>query len=105
MTRTRSEIDEIFAAPPKKKIKTTPPTKSQHPAAETILDPSKKQPGQQRRREKKHAKADNDGFKDSRGSAPRRKTVDGYAIYKEDELGISTTGGGDHLIQPLLALF
>jgi hypothetical protein len=31
---------------------------------------------------------------------PGRKTVDGYNIYKEDELGISATGGGDHLIHP-----
>ncbi|KAF8559220.1 DUF1764-domain-containing protein [Imleria badia] len=86
---SRSEIDDIFAAP-KKKIKTSPKTESHHP--ETILDPSKKQPepAQKRRREKK---ADNDRFKDSRGFAPRRKTVDGFNIYKEDELGISTTGG------------
>ena len=50
-------------------------------------------------------------FKDSRGNGPRtcepsstflytechstgRKTEEGFAIYKEDELGISNTGGG-----------
>ena len=38
-------------------------------------------------------------------SPPGRKTVDGFNIYKEDELGIFTTGGGVHLIQSLLALF
>ncbi|KAH7883724.1 DUF1764-domain-containing protein [Phlebopus sp. FC_14] len=32
-------------------------------------------------------------FRDSRGTAPRRKTDDGYSIYKEDELGISSAGG------------
>ena len=37
-------------------------------------------------------------------SPPGRKTVDGFNIYKEDELGISTTGGGDHLVQSLLVL-
>ncbi|KAG8219928.1 hypothetical protein J3R82DRAFT_926 [Butyriboletus roseoflavus] len=116
-----SEIDDIFAAPPKKKTKTSPSeqqqkisTKTHHP--EPILDPSKKQLPKKRRREN----PDNDRFKDSRGSAPRasllslssscqmppgRKTVDGYNIYKEDELGISTTGGGHHLTQSLLTLF
>lgn len=114
LSMARSEIDDIFA-PPKKKIKTSPSQLPHQP--ETILDPSKKQAPQKRprRREKTHTKADNDRFKDSRGSAPRasllsfssivpispgRKTTDGYNIYKEDELGISTTGGGDHLVHP-----
>ncbi|KAG2044686.1 hypothetical protein BDR03DRAFT_906881 [Suillus americanus] len=38
-------------------------------------------------------KEDEHRFKDSRGSGPRRKTDDGLNIYKEDELGISNTGG------------
>ena len=112
---SRSEIDDIFAAsaPPKKKTKTS---LSQQQKTPTIPDPSKRQAPHKRRREKKHAKGDHDRFNDSRGSAPRasllshlpssqsppgRKTVDGYSIYKEDELGISTTGGGDHLIRSL----
>ncbi|KAI0732289.1 DUF1764-domain-containing protein [Fomitopsis betulina] len=36
-------------------------------------------------------------FKDSRGTGPRRKTEEGFAIYKEDELGISDTGGNTSL--------
>ncbi|KAG9314492.1 hypothetical protein JVU11DRAFT_5289 [Chiua virens] len=113
----RSEIDDIFAGsvpPPKKKFKTSSseqkkvPSKSRQP--ETVLDSSKKPVSQTRRRQKKHTKADDLRFTDSRGSAPRvslfslspmssssskgRKTVDGYNIYKEDELAISTAGGG-----------
>ncbi|EPT04223.1 hypothetical protein FOMPIDRAFT_1021927 [Fomitopsis schrenkii] len=36
-------------------------------------------------------------FRDSRGNGPRRKTEEGFAIYKEDELGISDTGGNTPL--------
>lgn len=63
---------------------------------------------------KKRGKVDKEDearFKDSRGNGPRacdppsmflyiechfagRKTEEGFAIYKEDELGISNTGGG-----------
>ncbi|KAI0793399.1 hypothetical protein C8Q75DRAFT_750060 [Abortiporus biennis] len=32
-------------------------------------------------------------FKDSRGTGPRRKTEEGFSIYKEDELGITGQGG------------
>ncbi|KAF8518710.1 hypothetical protein BU17DRAFT_48353 [Hysterangium stoloniferum] len=32
-------------------------------------------------------------FRDSRGTGPRRKTEDGFSIYKEDELGIGDEGG------------
>ncbi|KAI1797770.1 hypothetical protein LXA43DRAFT_1056818 [Ganoderma leucocontextum] len=35
-----------------------------------------------------------DRFKDSRGAGPRCKTEEGFAIYKEDELGITDQGGG-----------
>ncbi|KAG8855511.1 hypothetical protein FRB96_007015 [Tulasnella sp. 330] len=33
-------------------------------------------------------------FADSRGAGPRRKTEEGFLIYKEDELGIRDEGGG-----------
>ncbi|TDL21904.1 DUF1764-domain-containing protein [Rickenella mellea] len=36
---------------------------------------------------------DDSRFRDSRGAGPRRHTEDGYAIYKEDELGIGDQGG------------
>ncbi|KIY45436.1 DUF1764-domain-containing protein [Fistulina hepatica ATCC 64428] len=32
-------------------------------------------------------------FRDSRGTGPRRKTEEGWSIYKEDELGIGNEGG------------
>ncbi|OCB83980.1 DUF1764-domain-containing protein [Sanghuangporus baumii] len=32
-------------------------------------------------------------FKDSRGSGPRKRTEEGYLVYKEDELGIRDSGG------------
>ncbi|KAL1952067.1 hypothetical protein VTO73DRAFT_1216 [Trametes versicolor] len=32
-------------------------------------------------------------FKDSRGTGPRRKTEEGFSIFKEDELGITDQGG------------
>ncbi|KAF8078469.1 hypothetical protein FPV67DRAFT_1465377 [Lyophyllum atratum] len=37
--------------------------------------------------------ADESIFTDSRGSRPRKKTVEGWAIYKEEELGIRDEGG------------
>ncbi|KAG8915778.1 hypothetical protein FRC00_014365 [Tulasnella sp. 408] len=33
-------------------------------------------------------------FVDSRGTGPRRRTEEGFLIYKEDELGITGKGGG-----------
>ncbi|KAG8904120.1 hypothetical protein FRB99_002204 [Tulasnella sp. 403] len=33
-------------------------------------------------------------FIDSRGTGPRKRTEEGYLIYKEDELGITDKGGG-----------
>ncbi|KAG2350523.1 DUF1764-domain-containing protein [Suillus weaverae] len=69
---------------------------------ETVVDPSFKSSSSSKRakldapvssqREKLHHE-DEDRFKDSRGSGPRRKTDDGFNIYKEDELGISNAGG------------
>ncbi|CAL1696054.1 unnamed protein product [Somion occarium] len=38
-------------------------------------------------------KEDEERFKDSRGSGPRRTTEEGFSIYKEDELGITDQGG------------
>jgi len=44
---------------------------------------------------KRSARDDEDDtlFKDSRGTGPRRKTEEGYRVFKEDELGINDTGG------------
>ncbi|KAJ7783565.1 hypothetical protein DFH07DRAFT_1054787 [Mycena maculata] len=117
-----SEIDDIFAKRPvastsaivplKKKQRTKDkhvPEKSasapaasskKRPAPETILDPSTRPPPQKKSKVDKPAivagseKDDTERFKDSRGSGPRRKTEEGWSIYKEDELGIGDDGGG-----------
>jgi len=87
-----------------------PPTKRRAP--ETILDPSahlsavapQKTPAakvqkstagsiaKKKKSSEKH-KEDEERFKDSRGTGPRRKTEEGFSIYKEDELGITDQGG------------
>lgn len=74
---------------------------------ETVIDPSlqlaasssqrSKQSKAERPSEvKKKAKVDREEeerFKDSRGTGPRRKTEEGFLIYKEDELGINAESG------------
>ncbi|PBL00748.1 DUF1764-domain-containing protein [Armillaria gallica] len=42
---------------------------------------------------KKDSKDTEERFKDSRGSGPRRKTEEGWSVYKEDELGMTNEGG------------
>ncbi|KAJ7630740.1 hypothetical protein FB45DRAFT_916447 [Roridomyces roridus] len=111
-----SEIDDIFAKrpvpstsavpPPKKKSKTkakapSPVSSSsssskKRPAPETILDPSTRPPPPKKVKVDKppvDQKEETEKFKDSRGSGPRRKTEEGWSIYKEDELGIGDEGG------------
>ncbi|KAH7915382.1 DUF1764-domain-containing protein [Hygrophoropsis aurantiaca] len=72
------------------------------PIAQTVVDPSAAITAKRARVEsstvvrsegKVKAKDDDARFKDSRGNGPRRKTEDGFSIYKEDELGISKDGG------------
>ncbi|KAI0068271.1 DUF1764-domain-containing protein [Artomyces pyxidatus] len=84
--------------------KTSKPSK---PIPETVLDPSLAATSTKPDvHAKKHhdvagppskklkiAKKDDAKFKDSRGSGPRRKTEEGFSIYKEDELGILDEGG------------
>lgn len=83
-----------------------PKTLKKRPLPETVVDSSFKSCSSSKRpkldapvssqREKVYhetRKDDEDRFKDSRGSGPRRKTDDGLNIYKEDELGISNVGG------------
>ncbi|KAI0757115.1 hypothetical protein C8Q80DRAFT_1265087 [Daedaleopsis nitida] len=97
----RKRDDEPEDAAPAK------PPKRQVP--ETVFDPSIGLPstttkGKAANAEKtssvatKHKKPKKDReeeerFKDSRGTGPRRKTEEGFLIYKEDELGISGQGG------------
>ncbi|CCM00923.1 uncharacterized protein FIBRA_02969 [Fibroporia radiculosa] len=82
--------------------------KHRHP--ETVLDPSipvTPVPSKQSRKSNPRPPSDSgparkkgrlatddvERFRDSRGTGPRRKTEEGFAIYKEDELGINDQGG------------
>ncbi|KAI8995523.1 hypothetical protein BD414DRAFT_243982 [Trametes punicea] len=75
---------------------------------ETVFDPSAALPSVKESKTRKADKApstvpkpkkphkdreEEERFKDSRGTGPRRRTEEGYAIYKEDELGITDQGG------------
>ncbi|KAF8973885.1 hypothetical protein BDZ97DRAFT_1777382 [Flammula alnicola] len=80
------------------------------PPPETVVDtshrlsgPSKRRKGEQAPDDSKPLKSgksskksvnDDVAFKDSRGSSDRRKTEEGWIVYKEDELGIGDEGGG-----------
>ncbi|KIK71141.1 hypothetical protein GYMLUDRAFT_254408 [Collybiopsis luxurians FD-317 M1] len=111
-----SEIDDIFAkkskslpsAPPKpskkdkkRKRKASEPDSNSNKAPETIIDPSTSIPSSKRIKLSKPTVSsttvkDKEKFKDSRGSGPRRKTEEGYSIYKADELGLRDDDkGGD----------
>jgi len=71
---------------------------------ETIHDPSTAasssrnavKPGRDVKTAKKE-KEDLGRFKDSRGTGPRRKTEEGFGIFKEAELGINPEAGGTPL--------
>ncbi|KAH9968797.1 hypothetical protein BC827DRAFT_1165655 [Russula dissimulans] len=92
----------------KKKRPETPPAEPNAPTPEIVLDPSTQrlhastsktvshdrleQP--KKRRKVVETKSDEDKFKDSRGTGPRRKTDEGFTIYKENELGIDPEAGG-----------
>ncbi|KAJ4486314.1 DUF1764-domain-containing protein [Lentinula aciculospora] len=81
---------------------------------ETIVDPSASMPTAKRvkiskfsekagtGKEKVSGKAkEEDRFKDSRGTGPRRKTEEGWSIYKADELGLKDDDeGGDTPLCP-----
>ncbi|KAG1755135.1 uncharacterized protein EDB91DRAFT_275006 [Suillus paluster] len=96
---TSDETKEISRSSQSKTLK-------KRPLPETVVDPSLKSSSSSKRPKvdalasSQHEKTlhetrkeDEDRFKDSRGFGPRRKTDDGFNIYKEDELGISNTGG------------
>ncbi|KAI0361750.1 hypothetical protein OH77DRAFT_459015 [Trametes cingulata] len=65
------------------------PTKARKADRPSAAAPKTKKPKKDREEEER--------FKDSRGTGPRRTTEEGFAIYKEDELGITDQGGGQYL--------
>ncbi|KAF8740551.1 hypothetical protein AX14_008164 [Amanita brunnescens Koide BX004] len=80
-----------------------PSDRKKRPEPETVVDPSSDiNPKRQKldrtnvppkSKSKRSDKDDEKTFKDSRGSAARRTTEEGWLIYKEDELGIREDGG------------
>ncbi|KAF7320253.1 hypothetical protein MKEN_00809900 [Mycena kentingensis (nom. inval.)] len=83
-----SEIDQIFT---NKKKRAAAVHESLPSHKKRKLD-TKKQP-EAKKPKQRPQKEDLDRFKDSRGTGPRRKTEEGFSIYKEDELGINDEGG------------
>ncbi|GLB36296.1 putative eukaryotic protein of unknown function (DUF1764) [Lyophyllum shimeji] len=81
-----------------------PKDQPSRPAPETVIDPSTLVSSVKRPKIEKKSKvsktsakeadlADESKFTDSRGSRRRKTTEEGWAIYKEDELGIREDGG------------
>jgi Eukaryotic protein of unknown function (DUF1764) len=110
--------DEVVASSSSKKRK----------APETVVDPSQIIEGTAKRQKsnseakKSASKKEEAKFKDSRGTggrkcpdlstlqqvhiySPGRTTEEGFAIYKEDELGISHEGGGKPAVSLVFLLF
>lgn len=89
----------------KKKPETAPveeaSSSKKRPVPETVVDtsvqiPQKRQkvrPAPEKATKSKKEQEDEQDFKDSRGTGPRRKTEEGWAIFKEAELGIDPTAG------------
>ncbi|KAI0322686.1 hypothetical protein OF83DRAFT_1048782 [Amylostereum chailletii] len=103
--KRKRDLADSEAGPSTHRHDETPP--QARPVPETVVDPSVQIVAPSKRpridkgasvltAKKKPVKTDKDDearFKDSRGSGPRRKTEDGFSIYKEDELGIQDEGG------------
>ncbi|KAI0274815.1 hypothetical protein BC834DRAFT_14927 [Gloeopeniophorella convolvens] len=98
----------------KKLLARTKHAEPKRPAPEVVLDPSTQisqtaasnppphdrlPPPAKKRKAPKSSDTglDQDNFGDSRGTGPRRKTEEGFSIFKEDELGISAEAGGTPL--------
>jgi len=102
--------------PPNEKAEGSPITSTQKESkkarvVETVLDTSSKLTGKlvnvdgtneeakaKRSKNKTKSLVNNDKddlkrFQDSRGSGPRLRTEEGFLIYKEEELGITSSGG------------
>ncbi|KAG9125606.1 hypothetical protein FRC07_006925 [Ceratobasidium sp. 392] len=90
--------------PPAEPTEVAPVAGEKRKLPETVVDPSlaaepksKKSKAVKKDKNSVATRAENSDdqrFKDSRGTGPRRRTEEGYAIYKEDELGIGMEGGG-----------
>jgi len=92
-----SPAEKEAPSPSSISILSGPGSSKKRSAPETVVDPSIQSVPKKRLKSagfsKDQSKGDEERFKDSRGSGPRRKTEEGYSIYYEDELGISPSGG------------
>ncbi|KAI0048348.1 DUF1764-domain-containing protein [Auriscalpium vulgare] len=92
-------------------VSTAPTASASAVVPETVVDPSvaaSRAPSQPEKRKRSKAEVpspakkvkhseDEARFKDSRGTGPRRKTEEGFSIFKEDELDIRPEAGGTPL--------
>ncbi|KAN0125008.1 DUF1764 domain containing protein [Russula decolorans] len=92
--KKRSETQNPAPKRPPPEIVLDPSTQPSH-ASKTIRHDRSVPP--KKKRKIVETKVDQDKFTDSRGTGPRRKTDEGFAIYKEDELSINAEAGGTSL--------
>jgi len=83
-TLTKSRVPETIVDP----SEGLTASNSNHPQPPKVSQSTKAPP-----KKRKVEREAEQRFKDSRGSGSRRKTEEGFAIYKEDELGITAVGG------------
>ncbi|KAH9944482.1 DUF1764-domain-containing protein [Epithele typhae] len=90
-----SAEDAEPSKPPKRQVPETVfgPSSSSSKGRVRSVKAAKPVPATVRPQRPKKDREEDDRFKDSRGTGPRRKTEEGFAIYKEDELGITAQGG------------
>ncbi|KAJ3870051.1 hypothetical protein EV359DRAFT_59272 [Lentinula novae-zelandiae] len=91
------EKDSTVVERPKKVPETIIDSSASMPIAKRVkISKSNEKAGTLRETKSGKAKKEEDNFKDSRGIGPRRKTEEGWSIYKVDELGIKDDdeGGG-----------
>nr|KJB65586.1 hypothetical protein B456_010G102500 [Gossypium raimondii] len=82
-----NEIDEIFAG---KKRKKPDPKGSEKPNGDEISKPKSS-----KKKSKKSKETNREGGFNESSSRPRKRTADGFAIYTEEELGISKSDAGN----------
>ncbi|PPD86281.1 hypothetical protein GOBAR_DD16787 [Gossypium barbadense] len=89
-----SEIDEIFAG---KKRKKPDPKGSEKPNGDEISKPKSS-----KKKSKKSRETNREGGFNESSSRPRKRTADGFAIYTEEELGISKSDAGILVVEVIV---
>ncbi|KAF9475616.1 DUF1764-domain-containing protein [Pholiota conissans] len=105
--KTKKKKKAPSASAPRDASPAAPSSSKKRPPPETVVDTSHHLSGSSKRHKSEHRPEEpkstkhsgknagdpNAAFKDSRGTADRRKTEEGWLVYKEDELGIGDEGG------------